>query len=293
MADQEDQNLEPVEIRALSLNLTPEVDADDMLVAVRVVPDGRDRNIVLARSLRLGEGDDGTPVVVNPALGERLQLRPGSVQISIRDVDRYAKQGPDGYAPITNTIWTYLSIGDPVGPELFRYLLAAARRLDGTHALLAEISSIVTDLSGGFIGRREQFYRAISIAEILTVALGRSVDLLDGIRQHFSVGPSLPAILDSKKDSIRQIRNAFEHIEDRALGQVHGRPHPDALTVFEQHDFVAQGKLTYGSHSLDLRVEVPQMLVEARQYIYDVAVDVAGPTREMARLVEFFGPEEA
>ena len=163
MADPEDQKPEPVEIRALSLNLTPEVSADDMLVAVRVVPDGRDGNIVLARSLRPGEKDDGTPVVVKPALGERLQLRPGSVQISIRDVDRYAKQGPDGYAPITNTIWTYLSIGNPARPELLHYLLAAARRLDGTHTLLVEISNLLASPSGGFISRREQLYRSSSI----------------------------------------------------------------------------------------------------------------------------------
>jgi len=77
------------------------------------------------------------------------------------------------------------------------------------------------------------------------------------------------------------------------LGQVRGKPHPDALTVFDQRDFLGQGKLIYGVHSLDLRTEVPQMLVGARQYIYDVAVSVAGPARAMAPPVEFFGSEEA
>lgn len=264
---QADQGQELIEIRALSLNLTPEVGVDDVLVAVRIVPDGREGKVVFARTLRPEEDDDGTPVVVNPALGERLQFRSGSIEMSIQNVDRYATSGPDGYAPITNTIWTWLSIGNPVDPDLFRYLLAAARRLDGTQALLTQISSIMTNMSGGFIGRREQLFHAISIAEIFTVALGRSVDLLDRLQQHFSITPSLPTTIGSKKDSIRQIRNAFEHIEDRALGRVNRRPHPDALTVFEQRDFVGQGKLTYGSHSLDLHTEVPQIRIEARQYI--------------------------
>jgi hypothetical protein len=117
---------------------------------------------------------DGTAVVIDPAAGERLQLRPESIQISITDVDRYAKSEPDGYAPITNTIWSWLIIGNPTSPELFRYLLAACGRLDGTHALHIQVSSIMAVLSDGFIGRREQLYRAFSIAEILTVALARS-----------------------------------------------------------------------------------------------------------------------
>jgi|SRR5215204_667648 len=204
MAEREDPTQGPIEIRAISLNLTPEVGADDALVAVRLIPDGRDGNVVFARSLRPDEKDDDTPVVVDPALGERLRIPPRSIQISIRDVDKSAKAEPDGYAPITNTIWTWLSIGDPVAQELFLYLLAAARRLDGTHALLVQVADILDNLSGGFIGRREQAFRAISIAEILTVALGRSVDLLDGLQQRFSVSPSLPTTINSKKDSIRK-----------------------------------------------------------------------------------------
>jgi hypothetical protein len=110
---------------------------------------------------------------------------------------------------------------------------------------------------------------------------------LDGLQQRFSVAPSLPATSDSKKNSIREIRNAFEHIEDCALGQVKGKPYPEALPVFEQGNFVGRGILRYGSHSLDLRTEVPRMLVEARQYVYDVAVDVVRSSRKIALPVEF------
>jgi hypothetical protein len=274
-----------VEIRAISLNLTPEVGTDDSVIAVRIVPDGREGNLVFGRSLRPGEEDDGTPIVLNA--GERLQFKPNSILISIQDIDRHATPGPDGYAPITNTIWTWLSIGNPTGPQLFQYLLAAARRLDGTHDLLMQISSIMTGLHGGFLGLRGQIFRAISLAEILVVGLGRTVDMLDGLQQHFAITSPLPGSIDSRKAGVRQIRNAFEHIEDRALGQVNGRPHQDALTIFQQRDFVAQGKLTYASHSLDLKTELPQMLVDARNYIYSVAIEVAGPARSMAPALEF------
>lgn len=286
--EQEHPNQEPIEIRSVSISLPSEVRDDSILVAVRVVSEGRNGNIVFARTLRPDEEDDGTPVVINPSLGERrITFRPGSLQVSIRDVDRYAKVGPDGYAPITNTIWTWLSIGSPATPELFRYLLAAARRLDGTRALLVEVSSIVDDMSGSFVGIREQYFRALSIAEILTVALGRSVDLLDTLSQSFPETPPIPTTIYAKKESVQEIRNAFEHIEDRALGQVRRKPHQDALSVFDQGNFLSQGKLTYGAHSLDLYTEVPQILIAARQYIYDVAVSVGGPARYLNSPIEF------
>lgn len=285
----ENQIQKPIEIEALSINLTSEVGADDALLAVRIVPDGRDGNVVFARTLRMDEEDDGRRVRVDPGAGERLQFRSGSVLISIQDVDRYAARGSNGYARITNTIWTWLSIGNPTDPKLFRYLLAASRRMDGTHFLLTEVSRMMGSLSGGFIGLREQYYSAISLAEILTVALGRTVDLLDGVQKHFSVTLPLPAAIQTRKESIREIRNAFEHIEDRAFGQVRGKPHPDALSVFEQDDFFQHGKLTYGPHSIDLRVEVPQLLLHGRQFIYDVAVEVAGDAREIKPPLNFFG----
>jgi hypothetical protein len=56
-----------------------------------------------------------------------------------------------------------------------------------------------------------------------------------------------------------------------------------------QNDFFQHGKLTYGSHSIDLRVEVPQLLLHGRQFIYDVAVEVAGDAREIRPPLNFFG----
>jgi len=281
----------PQEIRAVTINFTPEVGSDDVLIAAPVVPDGREGNTVFARTLRPDESGDGIPVVVNPAAGEQLAFRPGSLLISIRDIDRHSKPGPTGYAPITNTLWTWLMIGEPARPDLFRYLLAAARRLDGTHDLLVQIYETMANGSKGFIGRRAQWFRAVSIAEILAVALGRSIDLLDGLPRHFSITLSLPPVIEAKKRAIREIRNAFEHIEDRALGQVHRKPHPDALTVFDQREFITQGVLRYGTHALDMRTELPQILLLARTFIYNVAVSVAGPARQVDAEMRFFAPQ--
>ena len=91
-------------IRFIGLNLTPEVGADDTLVGVRVVPAGRDGNVVLGRTLGWDETDAGEAITVRP--GETLRFPPGSIRVSLRDVDKESKPGSDGYAAIANTIWT-------------------------------------------------------------------------------------------------------------------------------------------------------------------------------------------
>ncbi len=151
-----------MEIRAISFNLSSQVGADDLLLWVPVVPDGRDGRIVYARTLRTGESNPNVPVAFDPEAGETLQFRPGSIEISILDVDRYAQHDSDGFAPISNTLWTWLSIGTPLSTRLYYHLLAAGRRLDGTHSLLRTVLEQTAVLSGNFIERREQFLQAFA-----------------------------------------------------------------------------------------------------------------------------------
>jgi len=287
MADSSDPSR--VEIGAISLNLTPEVGADDLMIWVRVVPAGKEGLRVYGRSLLPDELDDGRKIVVNRSIGETLHFRPGSVRFSIQDVDRLSKAGPDGYRPITNTIWRWLSLGNPASPEQFRYLLAAGRRLDGTHAILMQVSQLMGDESGGFYQFTERFMRALALSEILAVSLGRTVDLLDGVHSRIGVALPLPTQIDVKKAGIRKLRNAFEHIEDRALGQVNGQPHPDAVSVFEQRAFITKGELTYAGFTLGLRDELPQLLLAARDYVFGAAVKIAGDARVMNVPLNPFG----
>src|SRR4051794_30959050 len=81
----------------------------------------------------------------------------------------------------------------------------------------------------------------------------------------------LPPTVVAKKKAITQIRNAYEHIEDRALGQVNQQPHPQALTIFDHKKLVEDDVITYAGHTLDLVTEVPALLDEVRQFLKDVA----------------------
>lgn len=267
----------PVEVRFLSVNATPEVGANDWLVAVRVVPAGRDGTKVYGRTLKPGEVDPGVPVTFDPNAGEELHFRPGSVQISIQDVDRMAKPGPDGYATISNTVWTWFNVGTPIAPALFRFLLAASRRLDTAHSLYMQVEAALGSISGPYPNQREQAFAALGLSEVLCVALSRAVNMLQRIPIQFSVNLQLPATITGKALALREIRDAFEHIEERALGNVHRKPDADALSIFDQTDLLTHGVLTYGSHSLALRSEVLPMFVHARRAAFETAVQVAGP----------------
>lgn len=282
---------QPIEIRYLSLNLTPEVGANDILLNVRIVPDGRDGKIVYARTLRRNEEDDGSPVFVNAADGERLEFRQNSIEISIEHIDSCSKPGSDGYAPITNTIWTWMYVSGTANPDQFRFLLAAARRLDASHLVFCNLQERLSQLSTkglGLIGQRELVYSIVGMVEILIISLNRSLQMLSQLQSRFGMSTPIPKSIDDKLKDVKSIRDAYEHIEDRALGKVHGNPHPDALSVFDNRDFFSNGKVTYSSHSIDIRQELPQLFLEARSYIYNVAVEICGPAMVHRQSISFF-----
>ena len=95
----------PIQVRFISLNLSPQVGTDDSLIFVRVVPDGREGGVVFARTLMPGEADPGTPVVFNPAMDESLTFRGSAIHISLDEIERYAATGPSGQSPVTNTVY--------------------------------------------------------------------------------------------------------------------------------------------------------------------------------------------
>lgn len=131
--------------------------------------------------------------------------------------------------------------------------------------------------------------RSLSLAELAIVAFGRTVDMLVPVQSLFTVRATLPASLAAKADAIRAMRNAFEHIEDRAFGNERGKPHADALTVFDQRAFFEGGLISYASHSLDMKVELPELFSLARAYICAVASEVGGFVRTTQDEVLFFG----
>ena len=114
----------------ISLNLL-----SGMLLSMRVVPDGRDGNVVFGRTLRWGEADDGRGVTV--ARGEEFTIPKGRLVVQLDHIDSLSELGPGGYAPVANTIWTWYQVGPHPDAGVYRALLSLARRVDTAHELWA------------------------------------------------------------------------------------------------------------------------------------------------------------
>ncbi|WP_446007762.1 hypothetical protein [Candidatus Electrothrix sp.] len=265
-----------VEIKYISINITPEVGANDWVVAVRVVPAGRDGTTVYGRTLMPGEEDSGVPISYNPSAGEKIEFRPGDLKFTIYDIDRIAEVDSNGYAPVTYTIQTWLKFCAPVDQNLFLFLVAASKRLDTAYFAYSQITSIAKDISGSFPHQCQQIITVLGLSEFLCIALNRAVNMLQQLSGNFSINLQLPNSITGNVQSLREIRNAFEHIEDRALGKVRNKIHPDAFTIFDQKKIFTEGILTYGKHSLTLHTDILQMLLDARQTLLKIAISISG-----------------
>ena len=110
------------------------------------------------------------------------------------------------------------------------------------------------------------------------------------IPNEFTVSAAVPKTVDAIVPPLKEIRDALEHIEERAFEIVNARGDlgPDALTIFDQGDFYSLGVLRYGSHSLDIKADVVPALISARQFIFNVAVEKAGSAMTNNVPLEFF-----
>lgn len=262
-------------IAAVSLNMTDEVGrVDDLLTWARAIPVRREGNKVFARTLKLGEPDEGDRVHLRP--GDELIFEKDAVVLELDAIDaKEAASVPEGdYVPLTPVLWTWLAVGGGHDQNKVRYLLAAARRLDAANVLLADVERRRRELaqeglSGPII--RRGLFGLIAAVELAVVAVGRVCDMVYKAGEALGSTVPVPATVAAKREAVNVIRNAYEHIEDRAMGTVFGKPHPDALTIFNHVDLLQQDRITYGGASLDLQTEMPALITEARCFLKDVA----------------------
>ena len=274
-------------ITYIGVNLGPNVGTDDTIVGVRVVPSGRRGREVYGRTLNSGEPDTGEGIT--PNAGDTLVFPPGNVKVGLSDVDRYAEKGPDGYAPVTNTVWTWLQIPPHPNEGFFHYYLAASRRIDMAHSLcVSTLHELGVRNEEPFIRTRARVFNALGMAESMCIALNRGFTMIRNSPAQFSVVTSVPQEVDTLYEDVRAVRNAFEHIAERAMGRAREEGQADALSIFNQADLVSSGVLRYAGHSINLRAEVIPALLAARRFVYDVIAE-AGNTKTLNERLEF-GP---
>ena len=248
------------------LNLGP---ADVIEHIGRVVPAGSDEDTVYMRSLRHGEEDTGE--VVHVPAGKKMVIRAGDLSIDSEELDAKSPKGRGGYAPVADTIWTWYRIAGVEDSSLLMLLLAAARRLDATHVFWAATMDALDEAQSlESNGRRPTLFRALAMAEVALISLSREMEMIHRLEKEFRLGLHFPEKFDSKKTVLRRMRNALEHIDDRAMGQAKDGTADSAMSIFFQPYFVDQGILTYASDALSFAEGVPIVLGECREMIKSV-----------------------
>ncbi len=289
------------DIAYISLNLGPDVGANDTIVGVRIVPTGREGNVVYARSLNAGEADTGERITL--AVGDKLVCPPGSIMVKLEDVDRYAELEPDGYKAITNTVWTWMHLPPAPDEFFFNFMLTMARRLDEAHALCASALRELGDRPDEpFIRTRSRIFDAVGKAELMCVSLSLVMELLDIAPSRLSLSTPVPEEVNDMSNTVRVLRNAFLHLSSLVSGGYLMEERPsraalvveqagaDATAILDQGQLVSHGILKYGGYSLDLRQQVIPASVAIRRFIYD-AISEAGNTKTHNSTIEM-GPVE-
>jgi hypothetical protein len=177
---------------------------------------------------------------------------------------------------LTPVLWAWLNIGEDRDETRTRYLLAGARRLDTANLLLIEVQARIDALNhGGLAGPaiRLNLFEMVGAVEQSVVAMGRALDMVMKANGQIGGDVAVPKVISDAREKITAIRNAYEHIEDRAAGMVWGKPDPDALTIFDWRRLIEEQVVVYGSHELELAVEAPALIAAIRQYFKDVGAD--------------------
>lgn len=256
-------------VEAIGISLTPEAGRrDDLLTSLRIVPDGRDGSTVYGRTLRYGEHDTGEAVHLRP--GDTFSLRPDALMLELEAIDeQMAVSFDDGYKTLTNTVWTWLAIGADRSEENARFLLAAARRLDACYRMISIVRVKLRELENteDAIPQRNLVYEIVGLVEMAVIAMNRALNMASELGAHLNLSVPLPTLIAEKLPALKEIRNAYEHIEDRARGLVRGKPHPDALSIFNFERLFKEQIVVYGSNELNLQVEATDLLISARHHL--------------------------
>lgn len=235
----------------------------------RVVPAGSDENTVYLRTLRPDEEDSGE--VVHVPAGKRIAFQAGDLSIDSEDIDAKSRKGRGGYAPIADTIWTWYRMAGAEDSSLLMLLLAAARRLDASHVFWSETMAALEksrDLEG--IERRATLFQALAMAEVTVISLSRAVAMIHRLESKFALGLQFPENFDSNGKALGRMRNALEHIDERAMNQAKDGTADSAMSIFVQPLFVEQGVLTYAGEGLAFATGVLNVLIDCRGVLKSV-----------------------
>ena len=152
---------------------------------------------------------------------------------------------------------------------LTRNVLAAARRLDTAHRSFERIHQRLDtfDANGPGPVVRLEVFEIVGDLETAVVALSRANDMAMQVGGLATITTPIPSSLTQMSTGLTKIRDAYEHIGDRAQGNVNRKPDSQqALTIFDWTSMLAERVIAYADERLAL-ADVPQLFLDTRTFL--------------------------
>lgn len=188
----------------------------------------------------------------------------------------------DGYQPICDPLWVWSALtgGAPV-EETRLVVYAAARRLDAAHLQIERVRNELDRLKAddpplGSPAGRAVAHQAIADAEMAVWALDVALRISITLTDRYQLNTEVPASVRTAATFVKQLRDHYSHIEERALGLVHRKPDPDAERAWLHASVLDERSFTDGTSSLGIDDEATDLCIAARDYLVAAWVEIDG-----------------
>jgi hypothetical protein len=177
----------------------------------------------------------------------------------------------DGYQPLAVGLMVWAGIAGFPRDERFWYMASAARRLDMAHRLFETVRQEI-DTYHPHGADIEHLFNIIGHAEMAVIATFRAMEMTNDAGKKMSVKLTVPASIQNMRETISELRHAFEHIDARALGEINNKRTIDkskAHTVFtyDGGSLIKTRRLSYSKWSLGIDNDATNLLNEIRAYL--------------------------
>jgi hypothetical protein len=176
----------------------------------------------------------------------------------------------DGYRPIVEPLWAWAqTVGIPQRQQSL-LVLSAARRLDTGHLQVERVRDGIDSLpSLSSPAGREQLYEVLGDAEIALIALNRAITMAAKLSGLYRLPVSFPKIVSEKRSLLDNLRDAYEHVDDRALDRIHGKAAgEEAMLGFRSFSvLIEERRFTDGNDTLGLDEEMTRLVIATRDYL--------------------------
>jgi hypothetical protein len=173
--------------------------------------------------------------------------------------------------------------------DRYWYMVSAARRLDFAHTQLERAREAIA----AYIADPATALKALADVEFAFVAMHRAIEMAASVNGRFQTPARFPAVVQDKRAAVEALRDAYEHIDARALGFIDGRVEDRAAahSLFVESGYgkalIDRREVTYGDLRFGIDGEATDLLIAVRGFLHDAWAHMCD--EEVARAPEAAG----